>query len=181
MSRGQSAETTPERSRAELAPEIEIRPVREEEFADVGALTVGIYVGEGHIHPESLYVAELFDTAKRARAAEVLVASRAGEVLGSVTIARPKTPFADIARPGELEFRMLAVDPRARGGGIGAALVRAVIETARVEDFEAVILTTMPGMADARRIYDRIGFSHVPERDWVTDTGTALTVMRLAL
>ncbi|MBY8856379.1 GNAT family N-acetyltransferase [Nocardia sp. CA2R105] len=182
MNPGRPAGTTPERSRADLAPEqVEIRSAREEEFADIGALTAGVYVGEGHVHAESTYVAELLDTATRVRSALVLVASRAGAVLGSVTIARPGTPFADIARPGELEFRMLAVDPQARGGGIGAALVRAVIDTARAEGFDAVVLTTMPGMADARRMYDRIGFDHVPERDWATDSGLQLTVMRLAL
>ncbi|MQY23281.1 GNAT family N-acetyltransferase [Nocardia macrotermitis] len=161
--------------------ELTIDTAERAQFADIGALTVGVYVGEGHVHPDSPYVAELLDTDTRARAARVLVAARAGEVLGSVTIARPGTPFADIARPGELEFRMLAVEPRARGGGIGAALVRAVIDTAREEEFDAVVLTTMPGMADARRMYDRIGFAHVPERDWATPTGLPLTVMRLTL
>ena len=161
--------------------QLTILAAREEEFADVGALTVGVYVGEGHVHPESPYVAELFDTSTRARSAQVLVASRAGEVVGSVTIARPGTPFADIARANELEFRMLAVEPRARGEGIGAALVGAVIDIARAEDFDAVVLTTMPEMAAARRMYDRIGFTRMPERDWATEKGLPLTVMRLAL
>ncbi len=39
----------------------------------------------------------------------------------------------------------------------------------------------MPGMAAARRIYERLGFGHVPERDWHTDAGLSLTVMRLEL
>jgi len=160
---------------------LEIRPAREAEFAAVGALTVEIYVGEGHVHPESLYIADLSDTATRARSADVLVAVRDGEVLGSVTIARPQTPYADIARAGELEFRMLAVSKRARGAGIGAALVHTVIDTARAGGFDAVVLTTMPLMADARRMYARLGFVHVSERDWATDAGKPLTVMRLGL
>lgn len=158
---------------------LEIRRAREAEFAAIGALTVEIYVGEGHVRPESLYIADLSDTATRAKSADVLAAVREGQVLGSVTIARPQTPYADIARPGELEFRMLAVDKRARGAGVGAALVNTVISTARAEEFEAVVLTTMPLMADARRMYERLGFVHVPERDWKTDAGTPLTVMRL--
>ncbi len=157
----------------------EIRTAREAEFAAIGALTVEVYVGEGHVDPESPYIADLSDTATRAKSAEVLVAARGGEVLGSVTIARPQTPYADIARAGELEFRMLAVDKRARGAGIGAALVNTVIDTARAEGFEAVVLTTMPLMADARRMYERLGFIHAPERDWATDAGKPLTVMRL--
>jgi ribosomal protein S18 acetylase RimI-like enzyme len=180
MSIEHAAGTTPDRSRSELG-QVEIRPALEAEYADIGALTVAIYVGEGHVNAESPYVGELFDTAARARSAQVLVAARAGAVLGSVTIARPGTPYADIARAGELEFRMLAVDPRSRGAGIGAALVDAVIDTARAADFDAVVLTTMPAMAAARRMYDRIGFTPVPERDWGTPSGIPLTVMRLAL
>lgn len=164
-----------------MSKDFEIRRAREAEFAAIGTLTVEIYVGEGHVDPESPYVPELSDTATRARSADVLVAGRGDEVLGSVTIARPGTPYADIARPGELEFRMLAVDKRARGAGIGAALVHTVIDTARAEGFEAVVLTTMPLMADARRMYERLGFLHVPERDWKTDAGKPLTVMSLDL
>ncbi len=159
--------------------ELEIRAARREEFATIGVLTVEIYVGEGHVSTGSPYIGELLDTAGRARDAEVIVAARADDVLGSVTIARPGTPYADIARPDELEFRMLAVDRRARGAGVGAALVRSVLDTARTEDFGAVVLTTMPLMADARRLYERLGFRHVPERDWATDSGKPLTVMRL--
>ncbi|WP_306362618.1 GNAT family N-acetyltransferase [Nocardia sp. CC227C] len=157
---------------------VEIREARAGEFAAVGALTVEVYVGEGHVNPRSDYVSELADTATRAAAAEVLVAVRGDELLGSVTVARPGTAFADIARPGELEFRMLAVAKRARGLGVGSALIDRVVEIARAEGRDGVVLTTMPTMADARRIYDRVGFVHVPERDWRTMAGTPLTVMR---
>lgn len=159
----------------------EIRPARATEFETIGALTVSVYLGEGHVHPDSPYLAELLDTATRARSAEVLVAVRDGEVLGSLTVAEPGTPYADIARPDELEFRMLAVAKAARGQGIGGALVGAVLDAARVGGYPAVILTTMETMADARRIYERIGFVHVPERDWSTGSGKPLTVMRFAL
>ncbi|NNH72560.1 GNAT family N-acetyltransferase [Nocardia uniformis] len=161
--------------------DVEIRDARAAEFAAVGALTVDVYVGEGHVNPESSYVTELADTATRARTAEILVAVREGEVLGSVTVARPGTEFADIARVGELEFRMLAVSKRARGLGLGSALVGKIVEIARAEGFEAVVLTTMATMADARRVYDRLGFVHVPERDWRTMAGSPLTVMRMSL
>ncbi|WP_067569728.1 GNAT family N-acetyltransferase [Nocardia acidivorans] len=156
-----------------------IRDVEASEYTAVGALTVEVYVGEGHVNPESPYVAELADTATRAASAEILVAVHEGGVVGSVTVARPGTPFADIARDGELEFRMLVVGKQGRGLGVGTALVRKVIEIARAEGWRAVVLTTMPTMQDARRLYDRLGFVHVPERDWKTMAGTPLTVMRL--
>lgn len=159
---------------------VEIRDARPEEYAAVGRVTVDTYVGEGYINPQSDYVAELADTETRAATAEILVAVHEGSVVGSVTVARPGTAFADIARPGELEFRMLAVAKQTRGLGIGSKLVDRIFEIARAEGFEAVVLTTMPAMVDARRMYDRIGFVHMPERDWFTMAGTPLTVMRLA-
>ncbi|NKY84669.1 GNAT family N-acetyltransferase [Nocardia veterana] len=164
----------------QLDARVRIRPADPDDFDAIADLTVGTYVGEGHVHPDSPYVSELADTATRAAAAEVLVAVRDSQVVGSLTIARPGTPYADIARPGELEFRMLAVSEQARGAGVGTALVRTVIDTAAAEGFPAVVLTTMPAMAAARRIYQRLGFEHVPERDWFTDNGIPLTVMRRA-
>ncbi|MEV5648675.1 GNAT family N-acetyltransferase [Nocardia sp. NPDC052254] len=157
---------------------VHIRPAVGDDFAAIAELTVETYVGEGHVHPESSYVAELADTESRARVAEVLVAVRDSQLLGSLTIARPGTPYAEVARVDELEFRMLAVAGQARGAGVGTALVRTVIDVARNEGFAAVVLTTMPGMAAARRIYERLGFRHVPERDWSTPGGIPLTVLR---
>ncbi|MEV6065523.1 GNAT family N-acetyltransferase [Nocardia sp. NPDC052001] len=160
---------------------VTIRDVEPREYAAVGALTVDVYVGEGHVNPESPYVAELGDTATRAASAEILVAVADGDVVGSVTVARAGTEFADIAREGELEFRMLVVGKQGRGLGVGTALVRKVIDIARTEGWRAVVLTTMPTMLDARRLYDRLGFEHVPERDWKAMSGLPLTVMRLPM
>lgn len=76
---------------------------------------------------------------------------------------------------------MLAVSKTARGLGAGTTLVRTVLEMATAESFSAAVLTTMPAMVDARRIYDRFGFVPVPERDWRTPAGEQLTVLRLQL
>ncbi|MFE9323007.1 GNAT family N-acetyltransferase [Nocardia sp. NPDC052278] len=161
--------------------QVVVRDARPDEYDAVGDLTVEVYVGEGYVRPGSPYVTELADITHRAGSAQVLVAVHDDRVVGSLAVARPGTPYAEIARPGELEFRMLAVSKSARGLGAGTALVRTVIETAQAESFAAVVLTTMPAMADARRIYDRFGFVPVPERDWKTDAGEWLSVLRLDL
>ncbi|MFG2445552.1 GNAT family N-acetyltransferase [Nocardia fluminea] len=158
-----------------------IRPAHPDEYDAVAALTVEVYVGDGYVADGDDYVRELADVPHRAVEAEVLVAVHEGEVVGSLTVAKPGTPYAEIAQPGELEFRMLAVSKRARGLGVGSALVRAVIDEARSGDFEAVALTTMFSMVDAHRLYERLGFVGVPERDWATHDGLQLLVMRLAL
>ena len=100
-------------------------------------------------------------------------------MLGTVTLAAAGSPYAEIARPGEVEIRMLAVDPAARGRGVGEALVRAAAGHGPVDGAEAVVLTTMRAMRTAQRMYARLGFERVPERDWSIN-GTGLLVYRIA-
>ncbi|MFC6010962.1 GNAT family N-acetyltransferase [Nocardia lasii] len=161
--------------------ELQIRPAHPDEYAEVGALTVEVYVGDGYVPADDDYARELADTAHRAAAAQVLVAVHDGQIVGSLTVAAPGTPYAEIARAGELEFRMLAVAKRARGLGVGTALVRAVLDEARAGGYAAVALTTMETMVDAHRLYEKLGFAAVPERDWATEDGLPLLVMRRAL
>ncbi|APE38628.1 GNAT family N-acetyltransferase [Nocardia mangyaensis] len=167
----------------DLTPEtgVLIRPARPDEYQAVAELTVQVYVGDGYVPADDDYAAELADVAHRAAAAEVLVAVHDGRIAGSLTVAKPGTTYAEIARPGELEFRMLAVAKQARGHGVGTALVRAVIQEATAGGYEAVALTTMATMVDAHSIYERLGFVAVPERNWLTHDGLRLFVMRLAL
>ncbi|MCJ0903417.1 GNAT family N-acetyltransferase [Rhodococcus sp. ARC_M6] len=156
---------------------IEIREVFPNEFETVGELTVQAYVGGGFVDEGSPYVESLRDTATRAEQGRVLVALLGDRVVGSLTLAEPGTPFADVAQTGELEFRMLAVSPDARGTGAGTALVRAVIAEAYDRGDQSVVMSTQPEMVDARRIYDRNGFVPDPERDWEPLKGMELTVL----
>lgn len=156
---------------------IEIREVLPTEFETVGELTVQAYVGGGFVEDGSPYSVRLRDTATRVEHGRVLVAVRDNRVVGSLTVAEPGTPFADIAKTGELEFRMLAVSPDARGSGAGTALVRAVIAEAYDRGDHTVVMSTQPEMVDARRIYDRNGFVPDPDRAWEPIRGMELTVL----
>ena len=99
-------------------------------------------------------------------------------MLGSVTFAAPGTPYAEIADADEGEFRMLAVARAARGRGSGEALVRRCLDRARELGLSGLSMSTQPSMASAHRVYERLGFPRVPERDWepvpgVTSSPTA--------
>lgn len=162
--------------------EVTIRPAREPELADVGRLTVDSYQASGYVEADSPYGQKLADARTRAREAEVWVAVDDGDtILGTVTMAAPGSPWAQVAGPWDLEFRMLAVDPAARGRGVGEALTRAVLERAAELDLTGVVLSSSTEMATAHRIYERLGFHRTPDRDWSPYPGTELVTYRLDL
>ncbi|MFD9703663.1 GNAT family N-acetyltransferase [Lentzea sp. NPDC059081] len=145
-----------------------IRPATEADLSAVGAITVQAYSADGYVNAHDDYARTLADATSRFRDAEVLVAAddETGEVLGSVTVVHPGTPYAEISRPGELEFRMLSVSPEARGRGVGETLVRAVIDRARAEGADGLVLSSSEKMLAAHRLYQRLGFTRLPDRDW---------------
>jgi ribosomal protein S18 acetylase RimI-like enzyme len=76
---------------------------------------------------------------------------------------------------------LLAVDPGARGHGVGDALMQAGIQRARATGAGALTLHTTPMMAAAMRLYTRLGFVHVPELDFEPAPGLTVRGFRLTL
>jgi ribosomal protein S18 acetylase RimI-like enzyme len=149
--------------------DILIRRAQPDEYPTLGEITAQAYLNDGLLDfgESDEYLGELRDVAKRAAAADVLVAVDGNRVLGGVTFVPQGGPMADIARPGEAEIRMLAVAREARGRGTGEALVRACVDRARATDgCVRVVLSTQRTMHTAHRIYERLGFTRAPERDW---------------
>ncbi|MFI9342310.1 GNAT family N-acetyltransferase [Streptomyces sp. NPDC052773] len=149
--------------------EILIRPVTPAEYDTVGEITAQAYLRDGLLDfgESDAYLEELRDVAKRAAAAEVLVAVAEERVVGGVTFVPSGGPMADVAGPGEAEIRMLAVAREARRRGAGEALVRACVDRARATPgCVRVVLSSQPTMHSAHRVYERLGFVRTPERDW---------------
>lgn len=147
-------------------PDPIVRPVRADELDAVAALMVRTYVGEGHVPASSPYVRELEAVQGRAREADLLVAVVDEAVVGTVTFCLPGTPWAEVSRTGEAEFRMLAVDRAARGAGVGRRLVQECLDRALAAAAGRMVISTTASMRDAHRMYERMGFTRLPERDW---------------
>ena len=161
--------------------DILIRPALASEFDAAGHLTAESFIVGGHTTRGGTYEPQLRDGRDRAARAELLVAvdPSGGPLLGTVTFAPPGSPYANLAREGEAEFRMLAVSPEARGRGVGEALVRACLRRAGELGAGRVVLSTQPDMVLAHRIYERMGFVRTPDRDWSPVPGVDLMTYAL--
>lgn len=150
------------------------------DLAAAGEVTVAAYA-EFTTGPEDHYVDLLRDAARRDREAELWVAERDGEVVGTVTVALPGSPWREIGADDEGEFRMLAVAPSARRLGVGDALTQHALERFRGLGMRAVVLSSLSTMTAAHRIYERLGFRRTPERDWSPVPGVDLIAYRKEL
>ncbi|SOC52106.1 GNAT family N-acetyltransferase [Ornithinimicrobium cerasi] len=157
-----------------------VRPVRPGEHGAVGRLLVEAYAPSG-MPPDLDYWDALRDTTARTRDAEVWVAELDGSLAGTVTWAGRGSGQRELSRDDEAEFRMLAVDPRLHGRGVGAALLEAVLARARTEGWSAVVLCSATWMTAAHRLYGRAGFHRIPDRDWPPVPGVQLLAFRLPL
>ena len=160
---------------------VEIRRARPDDVDAVGDLTADAYVGAGVIPAGAAYVEFLRDAAHRDREAELWVAAVDGTVVGTVTYVEPGSALVEIAREGEAEMRSLAVSPSATGRGVGEALTRHVIERARSRGLGAVVLCSSTTMHAAHRLYERLGFTRLPERDWSPVADVRLLAYTLSL
>ncbi|HET6969315.1 MAG TPA: GNAT family N-acetyltransferase [Ornithinibacter sp.] len=158
-----------------------IRRARPDELDAVGRLTVDAYVVGGVIPADAPYLAFLGDARHRAVEADLWVAVDHRGVVGTVTFVEPGSELSEVSREGEAEIRSLAVDPSASGEGIGEALTRHTVALARERGYAALVLSSSTTMHAAHRLYERLGFARVPERDWSPVEGVQLVAYALPL
>ena len=147
---------------------LRIRNAEPREYGRVGELTIAAYAALPVDHLWGGYADEIRDVAGRAAAADVLVAVDHADdaddaVLGAVTLVTdPTSPWLEWTEPGEVQFRLLAVDPETRGRGTGEALVRECLTRSGARP---VLIHTTRWLEAAQRLYARLGFVRRPDRD----------------
>ena len=161
-----------------------VRVARPEDYEEAGRMTALAYsefAPPAHDDWQN-YLDRIQDVASRAGRTTVLVASDGERILGSATLELDSV-IGDEGRLGadEANLRMLGVAPEARGRGAGRALVQACIERAKAAGKTVLTLRTAPEMTSAQSLYESIGFSRDPERDWPVSRDVTLLAFRLPL
>ena len=87
-----------------------------------------------------------FDPAKE----RCWIAELDGEVVGSVFLVKKSKTVA--------KLRLLVLDPKARGQGLGRRLTQACIQFARARGYRKIVLWTQSHLTAARAIYERENF-----------------------
>lgn len=157
----------------------EIRLAVPGEYDAVGELTVDAYAHDGFVKGD--YAMTLRAAADRAAKAELWIAADEDGLLGTVTFCPPGSVYREIGLDDEGEFRMLGVAGRARGLGIGTALTERCVERTRELGLRRLVMSSAAYMTSAHRIYDRLGFVRIPERDWSPIPGVDLHAFSLDL
>lgn len=162
--------------------DITVRQADPSELGDIRRITVEAYSDAGYIDDEYAYNHILAGIEEGYAGASLLVAELDGRIVGSVFLTRPGGDFSDVAHDGELELRMLAVEPEKQHRGVGHSLVEAAIDRARTDpDLSGVVLTIGPNMDRQRKLYEFMNFVRIPERDYLLSDTFTLHVYKLQL
>lgn len=165
--------------------EVTVRDAVPEELEEVGALTIRAFREyRPLVSPDfaERYEADIRDVAGRAARGSILVAELEGRLAGTITLLLDGSGYGMHGWPhGWPVIRMLAVDPSARGRGVGTRLAANCVERARHLGVATLGLHTAPFMTAARAVYEALGFERAPEYDVAEPDSPPALAYRLEL
>ncbi len=139
--------------------EVIIRPIRQEDNAQMAAVIRGIFEDLGVPKTGTAYEDENLDTLyefyQQPRAAYYVVA-KGGQVLGGGGIASLHGGPPEIC-----ELQKMYLTEALRGKGMGRQLLQRCLEQAKAFSYASCYLETMPYMRAAQDLYKKFGFSYL--------------------
>ena len=94
----------------------------------------------------------------------ILLAYEGDELVGLVSLSLRVAVDADPAPPGTIRLWQMFVTPRLQGSGLAGALLDRALGEARRRGFDRMTLWAAEGAAQARRFYEREGWTLTRER-----------------
>jgi DNA-binding MarR family transcriptional regulator/N-acetylglutamate synthase-like GNAT family acetyltransferase len=132
-----------------------LRPPRHGDFGWIVSRHAALYAREyGWTEPFEGLCAQIvadFVNNYDAKKERCWIAEMNGENVGCVMLAKDS--------PGVARIRLLLVDPKARGLGLGNRLVEECVRFARKADYKRVTLWTHSVLTAARHVYEKAGFT----------------------
>ncbi len=152
-----------------------VRPAAPHEFREVGALMVRVYEQlDGFPKPSEQpgyyqMLANVGSLTERP-GTEVLVAIEDSTIAGAVVYFNDMQYYGSggtaTSEKFAAGFRLLAVDPKYRGKGIGKLLTLYCIEKARNSGHRQLIIHTTRAMLQAWKMYEQLGFMRSTDLDF---------------
>ncbi|RUT79120.1 GNAT family N-acetyltransferase [Ancylomarina longa] len=156
---------------------ITIRNAKPEEFEEIGKLMVHVYSQLDGFPKETeqpdyyKMLANIGELTKKPEAELLIALSPKEKIVGGVVY------FSDMQHYGSggtatkeknaSGFRLLAVDPSARGLGIGKQLTLECIRKAKLKKNAQVVIHTTKAMQTAWKMYEKIGFKRSEDLDFM--------------
>jgi ribosomal protein S18 acetylase RimI-like enzyme len=141
-----------------------IRDYRSSDDEEVRRLALAAYAEfSGQYSNWPAMASALFRMPEIAETSEIILAENEGRIVGALGYVPPGSPKPVYFNENWPVIRMLAVDPKCRRQGIGAALTTECLRRAMRDGALAIALHTSPIMAAALSLYERMGFA------WVRD------------
>lgn len=132
----------------------------------LGAIVREAYLNIPDYPPDPEYDDTLDKVAERAQHGVIVVAELDGEPVGCLTfVADPASELFHWHQSDVTCIRMFAVDPRAQGRGVGAAMLQWCLDETRRLGRRGIGLHTISEMLSAQRLYHRFGFERRPQHD----------------
>jgi ribosomal protein S18 acetylase RimI-like enzyme len=157
------------RYESQCPSDLRLRDAGSCDLDEVAGLLGDVYgVFRAHFPPEAWgsYIHEIIDIGSRLGQSELIIAERAGRLVGTIGF-YPEASHSALERWPQrwASIRTLGVRADARRQGVGAALARECVRRARERGVRAIGLHTASYLTDATRLYERLGFRRAPEFD----------------
>jgi len=158
-------------------PNTIVRNAKSSEFSEIGKLMVNVYSQlEGFPNesdqPEYYKMLANIGELTKKPATELLVAISSEKKLYGAVVYFSDMQFYGSGGIATKEknasgFRLLAVDPEARGKGIGKLLTQECIKKARIHNHRNVVIHTTKAMQVAWDMYEKLGFKRSKDLDFM--------------